>query len=468
MTVAVLGGGIAGLAAARELESLLPDAAIVLLEREARFGGKIVTERFDGFVVEGAPDSFLARKERGVGLCEELGLSDELVGRRPENARTFVRFGGELRPLPSGLTGMIPTDLSALEDTSLLSAEGRERLAAEPGLPPAPPDGDESIAAFVSRRLGREAYERIVEPLMTGIYGGDGERLSLQATFPGLRVLELEHGSLLRGLAAQPAPATRYPPFVSLRDGMEQLVSVLAASLRRTRVLTGRSAVAVRRRHGTFVAELADGDGVEADGIVVATPADVTAELLAELDPGLAGLHAEIPHASSVVVTLGLRAEDVESRLAGYGYVVPRTEGSDVLACTWTSSKWEGRAPAGAMLVRVYAGRFGLRDLTGETDDALLALAREELRHVGIDAEPVLQRVHRWPNGMPQYVLGHPERLERIAAALEEHPRLALAGAAYRGVGLPDCIDSGEEAARSVARALRRRSAPAEPAASAK
>ena len=454
MTVVVLGGGVAGLAAARELEGLLPDGEIVLVERERRLGGKIVTERVDGFLVEGAPDSFLSRKERGVGLCEELGLGDELVGRRPESARSFVRLGSELVPLPAGLTGMVPTDLAALEESSLLTSHGRARLAAERDLPPAPPDGDESIAAFVTRRLGAEAYERIVEPLMTGIYGGDGQQLSLQATFPQLRTLELEHGSVLRGLEVQAPPASEHPPFVSLRGGMEQLVSALVASLERTRPLTGHAAVAIRRLGSAYEVLGDDGERIEADGVVVATPAFVTAELLGELDSELAGLHAEIPHASSVVVSLGFPAEDVEHPPDGYGYVVPRSEGSDVLACTWTSSKWEGRAPPGSMLLRVYAGRFGQRDLTAEEDAVLLELAREELRLLGIRAEPTLVRVHRWPRGMPQYVLGHPAHLRRIDAALERHPGLALAGAAYRGVGIPDCIDSAEEAARAVAGVL--------------
>jgi protoporphyrinogen/coproporphyrinogen III oxidase len=451
VTIVVVGAGIAGLAAARALERLVPDGELVLLEREQRPGGKVVSEHVDGFLVEGAPDSFLARKERGVALCEELGLRKELVGRRPENARSFVRSGDELLPLPEGLTGFVPTDLDALTESPLLTSAGRGRLAAERDLPPAPPDGDESIAAFFTRRLGREAYERIVEPLVTGIYGGDGEQLSLQATFPAVRALELEHGSVLKGLEAERTPAGAEPPFVSLRDGMGRLVAALAGSLVLTRVFTGQAAVSLRRTSRGYVVALADGGTLEADGVVVATPAFVTAGLLGELDVELAELHAEIPHASSVVVTLGFRAKEVPHPLGGYGYVVPRTEGSDVLACTWTSSKWEDRAPAGSVLLRVFAGRGGGGDLTTEDDGALVALAREEVRLLGIRAEPTLVRVHRWPRGMPQYVLGHPERLERIEAALERHPGLALAGAAYRGVGIPDCIHSGEEAARRLA-----------------
>jgi protoporphyrinogen/coproporphyrinogen III oxidase len=440
----VVGGGIAGLAAARTLEGLL-EAEILLLERSGRVGGVLRTEHVDGFLVECGPDSFLSRKPRGVGLCEELGLGDELIGRRPEHVRSFVRLGDELHPLPEGLTGLVPTDLDALERSRLLSPEGKRRLAEEADLPPEPPGGDESIASFVTRRLGREAYERLVEPLTTGIYGGDGEQLSLQATFPQLRALELEHGSLLRGLRARAPSQSRRPPFVSLRSGIETLVRAVAGDLRRTNVRLDAGAVLVRTG---YAIELEGGEQVQADGVVLATPAYAGAELVSELDPELATDLGEIPHAESAIVTLGYRGDDVVHPLDGYGYVVPRSEGSNVLACTWSSSKWDGRAPDGCVLLRVFARPDDF------ADEDLVALARDEVTLLGIGAEPVLTRIDRWPRGMPQYTLGHTERLDRIDSALSRHPGLALAGAAYRGVGIPDCIRSGEEAARSIARSL--------------
>jgi protoporphyrinogen/coproporphyrinogen III oxidase len=451
MRVVVIGGGIAGLAAARRLESLAPDAEVQLVERDDVVGGKVRTEHIDGLVVEAAPDSFLSRKERGVGLCEELGLGGELIGRRPEHHGSFVRRGDALHPLPEGLTGMIPTNLDALEASTLLSDAGKERFAAEPDVPAAAGDEDESIASFVSRRFGHEAYDALVEPLMTGIYGGDGEQLSLRSTFPQLRLLELEHGSVLRSMSA-PAPSER-PPFVSLRTGMGTLVSALVAGFARTEVLLGRAAVGVSRGATGYEVELADREALAADGIVVATPAFVAAELLAAVDHELAQEHAAIPYASSVVVTLAFSRADVVP-LDGYGYVVPRIEETDVLACTWTSQKWEGRAPDGTVLVRVYLGRFEARDVTLDADEELVASAREELALLDVTADPTFVRVHRWPRGMPQYVLGHPERLARIDGGLAEHPGLAVAGAAYRGVGIPDCIGSGEAAAESVVRAL--------------
>jgi protoporphyrinogen/coproporphyrinogen III oxidase len=454
VNVVVIGGGIAGLAAAHRLVELLPESRPVLLEREPRLGGKLWTERSGGFVIEAAADSFLSRKPRGIGLCEELGLRDELVGRRPEHARTFVRRGSELHPLPEGLTGMIPTDLGTLETSTLLSAEGKARLAAEVGVPVAAGAADESIASFVSRRLGHEAYANLVEPLMTGIYGGDGEQLSLQSTFPQLRALELEHGSILKGLSAQSASESGYPPFVSLASGMETLVRQLVGVLEgRVEMALGRPALSLRKRTDGFEVELERGAVLVADAVILATPAFASAPLLAGIDPVLAGLHEEIPYSSSAIVTAAYREQDVPE-LEGYGYVVPRGEGSEVLACTWSSRKWEGRAPEGTALIRVYAGRFGGRDVTRLDDDELLAFAREEVGLLGIAAAPILTRIHRWPLGMPQYVLGHPERLDRIDALLSEHPGLALAGAAYRGVGIPDCISSGEQAAEAVVRAV--------------
>ena len=451
MRVAVIGGGVAGLAAARRLEALALEAAVSLVERDVVLGGKIRTDRLDGFVVETAPDSFLSRKERGVGLCRELGLGDELIARRPEHRGSFVRRGDELHPLPEGLTGMIPTSLDALETTELLSAEGKVRFAAEADVPPSDGVEDESVAAFVSRRFGREAYDGLVEPLMTGIYGGDGEQLSLRATFPQLRAIEREHGSLLRGLTAtSPGDA---PPFLSLRGGMDVLVDALRGGFERTEVLAGRGAERVTRDASGYRVGLSDDDALAVDGVVIATPAYVTAELLAELDPELAAIHAEIPYASSVVVSLGYSRADVVP-LDGYGYVIPRAEGGDVLACTWSSQKWEHRAPEECVLVRVYLGRFGGRDVTSDTDDELVAGARTEIAFLGVSARPVLTCVHRWPLGMPQYVVGHPDRLERIDSALAAHSGLALAGAAYCGVGIPDCIASGEAAAESVVRAL--------------
>lgn len=455
--IVIIGGGIAGLAAAYRCEKEADDVAVTLIEREPRLGGRILTERVDGFVVEGAPDSFLSRKPRGVGLCEELGLANRLHGRRPEYEKTFVRRHGQLHRLPSGLTGMIPTNLDALTNSTLISPAGRERLAQEASLPPAPANGDESVAHFVTRRLGREVYEQLVEPLMSGIYAGDGEQLSLAATFPQLRQLELKHGSLLKGLAAsdqskiQSPKSKILPPFVSLSGGMATLVEAIQARLSHTQLCTGVTVECIHRQGHGYAITLADGRTIPADAVILATPAFVTAHLLADLDPVLADLHAQIPYTSAAIITLAFAASDLAHPLDGYGYVIPQVEDTDVLACTWTSSKWDGRAPAGSALIRVYAGRYGRRDVTRLDDAELLALARAEVEStLGSAAPPIRTWIHRWPNAMPQYLLGHTERLVQIEERLAQNPGLLLAGAAYRGVGIPDCIESGERAATAA------------------
>jgi oxygen-dependent protoporphyrinogen oxidase len=434
--VVVVGGGIAGLAAALRLERTSPGTEVVLCESLPRIGGTILTEEVGGFVIEGGPDSFLARKPRGVGLCEELGLTCDLITRVARHRRTYVRLAGELRTLPEGLSGMIPTRLDALASSGILSPEGLVRFALEPVVPAQPEAGDESIAEFISRRMGNEAYERLVEPLMSGIYAGDGAQLSLAATFPNLRQLEREYGSVTRGLLEGGGEsAVAGPPFLSLRGGMRDLVSTLADRLASTTLLTGRTVASVRRAvrgHG-YMLDFADGDTLAAGAVVLATPA------------------SEIPYASTAIVTLAYPSAVLSRPLDGYGYVVPRIEGSDVLACTWTSSKWPGRAPAGHALVRVYMGRFGRRDVTVASDEELVASARREIAAtLAPTTGPVLARVHRWPRGMPQYVMGSLDRLALIERRLAEHPGLALAGAAYRGVGIPDCIASGEQAAEQV------------------
>jgi len=453
----VVGGGIAGLAAALRLERIDPAAEVVLVERSPRLGGKLVTEHVGPYVVETAPDSFLTSKPRGVGLCEELGLTGELVSRIPANSRTFVRLGDELHPLPAGLTGMVPTNLDTLAASGILSAEGLARMQREPEVPAAAGDADETIAAFVTRRMGREVYERLVEPLMSGIFAGDGEQLSLAATFPNLRQLEIEHGSVLRGLEARSAPgAAPAPPFASLRGGMGDLVAAIESRLTRTEVLCGHDAVDVRPGVlGGWDVIVDDGEKLSPDAVVLATPAHVTAGLVASLDAELATALAAIPYGSSVIVTLAYPEAAITRPLDGYGYVVPRAEGSDVLACTWSSSKWEDRAPAGHALIRVYLGRFGRRDMTAESDAALTAAARREVAEMlGAAGEPELTRIDRWPLGMPQYVLGTLERRAEIERRLAGHPGLALAGAAYGGVGIPDCIASGENAAERVVNSL--------------
>jgi len=458
----VIGGGIAGLAAAYYLEQKTQSAAqatlLTVLEASPSWGGKITTDRQDGFVIEGGPDTFLATKPWGVGLCRELGLEERLHGTNPEKKHTYVLHQGRLEPLPDGLTMMIPTRFGPMIRTNLLSWPEKARMGLDFFLPPQPLNGDESLGSFVSRRLGRPAYERLIEPLMSGIYAGDGDQLSLKSTFPYLRDLELQHGGLVKGALAtrrkmarkgNSAPGSRsafLTPTTGLAEIVEALVARLQASGVDLRTSTHVERLARQQRH--YRVELENGELLQADGVILATPAYAAGELLADLDVSLAQDLNAIPYASTATVSLAYRESDLPRPLDGYGYVIPRREGRKALACTWTSTKFPHRAPQGYALLRVFVGRAGQEDDLPQDEESLQALAREELRlTLGIQTEPLLSRVFYWDRAMPQYNIGHPERMARIDAALEHLPGLALAGNGYRGIGIPDCIHSGEQAA---------------------
>jgi oxygen-dependent protoporphyrinogen oxidase len=464
--IVIVGGGIAGLAAAYRLITSEPSLQVTLIEASERLGGKIVTERVDGFIIEGGPDSFLASKPRGVELSEEIGLTDRLQGVTPRPKRAFILHGGRLHELPEGLTGLVPTRLAPLARSSLLSPMGKARVALDYVLPARHDGKDESLGAFVRRRLGREAWERLVEPLAAGIYAADGEDLSLTATFPQLRDAELKHGGLIRGVlaaraAASAAGASR-SAFLTPAGGLDELVSPLESQLRRSRasIRTGVAANAIFDSDNSYGISLACGESLRADAVIIATPAFAAATLLAGLERAVATDLAAIQYASTAIVSLAFRRDEIPHKLDGHGYVVPRAEGSPILACTWSSRKWDGRAPAGYELVRIFIGRAGDLQIDVETadDELLLSIARREVAaHLGVNAAPRLVRVHRWPRAMPQYALGHPDRVSRIEMALHANPGLFLAGSAYHGVGLPDCIVSGERAADMAVTWLRTR-----------
>lgn len=462
--VVVIGGGIAGLAAAYRLSTMLPGQSVTLIERDTRLGGKLQTETVDGFVLEGGPESFLAAKPHALALCTELGLAGRLQGTDPDRKGAFVYHRNRLHPLPEGLTGLVPTRLGPIVRSRLLSPLGKARLALDYAIPARHDDHDESLGDFVSRRLGREAFERLVEPLMAGIYAGDGRQLSLAATFPQLRAGELTHGGLIKGVlagrAAAPKPPTsgqRQSAFLAPIGGMAEIVQALEARLRENgvRIMTGRNAsglAALPGSQGGYVITLDGRESLRASAVILAVPAFAASDLLRSLDPLASSILGQIPHVSTATISVAYRTEDVPHALNGYGYVVPRIANRSVLACTWTSRKWRGRAPDGYSLLRAFIGRAGQEQALAGSDDDLVALARDEFRQtLKITAAPVMTRISRWLQGMPQYTLGHPDRLVTIDERLAAHPGLFTAGAAYRGVGIPDCIHSGEAAAQAAA-----------------
>jgi protoporphyrinogen/coproporphyrinogen III oxidase len=459
--IAIVGGGIAGLAAAFRLTRLDPSLRITVIEAESRLGGKVKTDKIDGYTIEGGPDSFLSYKPRGIGLCRELGIEDHLQGVTESTRRSFVLRHGKLYDLPEGLTGLIPTKLGPMAKTRLISPIGKLRMAVDYALPAKKGIDDESLAAFIERRLGREVYENLVEPLMAGIYAGDGRQLSLAATFPQLRQGELDHGGLIKGVLAErrnapQADTPRPSPFLSPIDGMGAIVAALEEHLRANNVeIIVNRKVERLSRDGYFQLQTAGRTDFTADAVVLATPAHVSAALLRDLLPVASSKLDEIPHVSTATVALGFDSAKLDRQLDGHGYVIPRIEGRQALACTWVSSKWEHRAPQGKAQLRVFIGRAGQENVLERDDAGLIEIAREEIQQtLGISSTPELTLVNRWQKGMPQYTLGHLDRIAAIEREIQSIPALALAGNAFRGVGIPDCIASGDTAAESVVRSL--------------
>jgi len=454
--VAVVGGGLAGLVAAHRVlragdVAPGPQAHVTILEAAGRPGGRIRTDRIDGFVVEAGPDSFLRSKPEAVALVDELGLHDEIIGTRPWPRRAFVARAGALHALPEGLSGLVPIRAAPVLASRLLSLPGRLRFLAEPLIPAAPAGGDESMASFARRRFGREAWDWLLEPLLGGIYGGDGDRLGLQSTFPQLGVAEREHGSVLRGLrraartaaAVHPARNGAGSPFLSLRGGLERLVDALRRSCEPAGLrLNERAHTLLRTGDRWRIAT--DRAWLEADVVILAVPAYEAAGLLRAIHPHLASLLGGIPYAPATIVNAAYDRRAVPRPLEGHGYLNPARSGLPVLACTWTSSKFEGRAPEHAVLIR-----FFLRPGHPDPADAL----RDEMARVlDVRAAPLWIRVHELPLALPQPGVGHSDRVRAIDGALAAAPGLFLAGNYRLGVGIPDTIRSAEDAAaRAIA-----------------
>lgn len=465
--VIIVGGGISGLAAAEHLSRQEPRLRVTLLESRSRLGGHIRTEQRDGFIMEAGPDVLLAAKPAAIDLAKRVGLESRLVGTSPAARGSYVWTRHGLVRMPEGMTGLVPSRARPFIATSLLSPANKLRVGVEYFIPPRRDDADESVESFVVRRLGRGMYDRFAEPLLSGISAGDGARLSMATMFPQLRALEREHGGLVRGMMAsrrssprEPRPVATSSPFVSFPGGLRELVEAVARAITerdpvgdRVR-LRARSAVhAIQRADDGFAVELATGATMFADAVILATPAYVASSIVEPLSAELAERLGEIEYESTATVSLAFAGAAVPRPLDGTGYVVPRKLGGGraVLACTWASAKFEGRAPKGYALFRVFLGGAKRPLPSGAPDDELRAIALQEMRDVmGITAPPVLCRVDRFDRAMPQYHVGHLDRVATIASLASRVPGLYLAGAAYGGVGIPDCISSGTRAAAAA------------------
>jgi protoporphyrinogen/coproporphyrinogen III oxidase len=472
-TVVIVGGGISGLATAFSLQEQAAAAHIpircIVLEAGPSWGGKIVTHRIGDLVTEAGPDSFLSQKPAGLELCAKLGLSDQLINTNETGKKAFVLHAGRLHELPEGLITFVPKQLGPFLRSGLLSWAGLARMGLDVLVPRGSSQRDESLASFFRRRFGAQAFDRVLEPLMAGIYAGDAEQMSLKATFPRFFELEQQYGSIIRGMMAakkntpvSPSSCPRRTMFVSLRHGLGDLVTALTQRLTQqgAELRVGCQVEALRvRSHqlGRWMYDLIlnDGSALSCESLVLATPAYVSADLLRPLTPIAGGLLEMIPYASTGTVAMAYPTHAVKDAVEGFGFIVPRKEGRDVIAATWTSLKWPHRAPADQILIRCYVGGVGRDAILQLSDGELTAKIRAELSAIcGIKAAPTYVEVNRWSKAMPQYTLGHLDRLIQLDAALSRYGGLVVTGAGYRGVGIPDCIRDGALAAGRVMRYL--------------
>jgi oxygen-dependent protoporphyrinogen oxidase len=445
--VAIVGGGISGLAAAYEFHRR--GIRFVLFERAARAGGVVLTEQIGGYTIDAGPDALLTQKPAAIALCRELGLGGRLAPQR--RRETFVVRGGRLRKLPDASIFGIPTRWTPFVTTSAFSVAGKLRMAAECLIPGRPQD-DESIASFMGRRFGHEAVDYLAEPLLAGIHGGDAERLSMRALFPRFLDFEKSHGSVILGLRRAPAPRAGATPFMALPTGMHELTAALIASLPSESIRIGLGVDAIEPSGGGFHLELSSGEHIRTPAVFMATPPGAAGRLLAGVDRGLAGECRRIRSTSVVTVAVGYPRANVRHPLAGTGCVVPRRERMSVRALSWVSSKWMDRAPDDRVLLRAYVGG-GLDPTAIDRDDATIVdgVLSECARLLGIHGTPDLTRVYRWRDATPQQELGHRAIVRGIEDRLLAHPGLVISAAGFRGSGIADCVADARAQAAAYA-----------------
>ena len=456
----VIGGGISGLAAAYALQkSQGPNASYLLLEASDHLGGKITTYSGDGFLVEGGPDSFLTQKRAAIDLCRELGLGDQLIGsNHTATPSTYVLSHGKLHPMPEGMMLMAPTMILPILRSKLISWPGKLRMGLEIFIGRNTTDPDESLASFVRRRMGAETLDKIAGPLMAGIHAGDPESLSLRSTFPMFTDMEKKHRSLVLGMmkhkkaqAGASANGPRPSMFTTLSGGLQQLPDAIAARLHPESIRLNARVQSLSAEAGQYRIALADGSSQLADDVVFTTPAYITAGILQQLDPALSEQLRRIRYVSTSTVSLAFRRSEITCDLNGFGFIVPAAEGRRINACSWSSTKFSHRAPEDHVLIRVFIGGAFTEDLAEQDEATLIDIARQELSEImGITATPVLARAYRWKKANPQYNVGHSARIDAIDQRIAEHPSIYLAGAAYRGSGIPDCIQSGIDVAAKI------------------
>ncbi|TDL35530.1 protoporphyrinogen oxidase [Jeotgalibacillus sp. S-D1] len=460
--IVVVGGGITGLTAAYTIQKKSRheklDLDITLVESSHRLGGKIQTAQKEGFVIEKGPDSFLERKESMARLIKEVGLADRLVPN--STGQSFILMNDKLHPMPGGAIMGIPTQIKPFMTTDLVSMTGKLRAGADFVLPRSKERGDQSLGGFFRRRLGNEVVENLIEPLLSGIYAGDIDQLSLMSTFPQFHKMEQDHRSLISGIkktnpsAAQPkkqlGPTRKKSLFLTLTSGLQSLIDTLEEHLDQTSILKGVKVESIEENAQgphRYSLKMNSGETLEADSIIFSVPHFVASSIFQKQH--ILTEFKDVPATSVATVAMAFPQEAVTGVPDGTGFVVSRNSDYTITACTWTHNKWPHTTPEGKVLLRCYVGRSGDEAVVDLADDQIEEIVLNDLNNImGVSAKPDFTIVTRWKKAMPQYTVGHKQRLAKVRAELESNfPGVYLAGGSYDGIGLPDCIDQGESAA---------------------
>jgi oxygen-dependent protoporphyrinogen oxidase len=456
--IAIIGGGISGLTAAFTLEPHRRAGAVdyTLYESSPRLGGVLRTDRIQDCIVEAGPDSFLTEKTAAPDLCRTLGLGDQLIGSKDADRKTYIVVHGQLIPIPDGLMFLVPTKILPTGFSPLFSRTTKLRMAQEFFHPPRATEADESVASFVERHYGKEMVDRLADPLLSGIYGGEAASLSVRAVLPRFAEMERTHGSLGRAVLAakkqlpRPASNSAAPLFTSLRNGMQQLVETLVPRLNPSSLVINTAAQSIHQEAGGWTVSA----GLQSDhfdAAILAIPSHAAAKLLSISTPELSAELSAIHYTSSITIALGYDRDVRHSLPPGFGFLVPRSEGKHLLAATFVHNKFPDRAPGDRALLRCFFAGSNAANIWQLSDDSIIAIVRSELQQIlGLRAAPLFVRIYKWNSAMAQYGVGHLERLDRIERLRQQLPGLALAGNGYRGIGIPDCIRSGQEAAKQI------------------
>jgi oxygen-dependent protoporphyrinogen oxidase len=469
--VAVIGAGIAGLSASYSLEKKAKDAGIELnidlIEKQGRTGGNIVTEKADDLVIEGGPDCVFSEKPAALKLCEELGLENQLLKTNEDKKGTFIYWKEELHDLPEGVMLMVPTMIKPMLFSSLITLTGKLRIGIELLIPQKTDLTDETLAQFVTRRFGRELLDKIAEPLVAGIHAGHPETMSIRSSFPRFVALEEKYRSLIKGMLIRKkemAAITRgrkpkYTMFMTIKDGLQVLPDTIRNSLKATALKLDVEVASLSRNTDGLVLNTDRGLLRPYDSVVIATPSYVASKIVNDVSPELASQLDEIPYVSTATVSLAYSTSNIDQSLNGFGFLVPKISKRRIMAATYTSNKFSYRAPEGKFLIRVFVGGASNESLVFQEDKKIIKMVREELEDIlGIRAEPLFAKVYKWEKAMPQYTVGHLDRLSHIEETASKLPGLYLAGSAYKGIGISDCIVSADNVANEVVKFLKAQS----------